>query len=82
MSTEEVLETVTEWKVLLDLTEFILVGDTVILNAYLPFLPLRPDCSYTTASFFVPATVFFNHSEFSIYITFENVIKLNEISKM
>jgi hypothetical protein len=40
--TKEVFETMTERKILLDLTEFVFVGDSIVLDTNLSFFPLGP----------------------------------------
>lgn len=80
--TEKVLKTVTEGKIFFNLTELIFIGDSIVLYIDLSFFPLSPYFSQATTSFFVSATVFFDHGEFSVNIPLEDVIKFNEICKM
>lgn len=72
----------TERQVLFNLAELIFVCDSIVLYIHLSFFPLSPYGSYATTSFFVSATVFFNHGKFSVNVPLKDVIKLDKLTEM
>lgn len=72
----------TKRQVLFNLTELVFVSNSIVLNINLSFFPLGPYGAYATTSFFVAATVFFNHGKFSINVPLKYIIKLNKMTEM
>lgn len=82
MFPKEVLKTMTEGEILFNLPWLIFIRDSIVLNVDLSLFPLCPYCSYTAATLFVSATVFFNHDKFSVNIPLKDVIKFYKIGEM
>ena len=78
---KEVFEAMAERKVLLDLSELVFVGDSVVLDADLAFFPLGPQCAHRAAALLVSSTIFFDHEKFAVNISFEGVVVFDKIGE-
>lgn len=69
----------TKGKILFHLSMLIFIGNTIILNTNLAFLPLTKKCPNLTTSLLIPSTIFLNHSKPSINISLMCILELNKL---